>query len=220
MNLSAVYHIYPKTYWQEHVCNKFLRMQESGLFEAGVKLYITIIQPTSEDMNWLKESCNEFSDDIKIFPSEENFVEYEAIKLVKELGDSIDGYTMYFHTKGCSRNAHRDQRIIDWDEMMSYFIIDNWKKCVEKLNQYTCVGCNFSGTGARHFSGNFWWANNNYIKQLPEPIKDPFRWAYEFWIGNSQYLNPFCPYKAPLNHYVDRCTPDMYVNADWIKNCL
>ena len=129
MNLSAVYHIYPKTYWQEHVCNKLFRIQESGLFEAGVKLYITIIQPTSEDLNWLKESCNEFSNDIKIFPSEENFVEYEAIKLVKELGNSIDGYTMYFHTKGCSRNAHRDQRIIDWDEMMSFFIIDNWKKC-------------------------------------------------------------------------------------------
>lgn len=220
MRLTGIYHIFPQLYWKKHVCNKFERMQYFGLFDAGIDLHITIIQPNQEDVEWLKESCDEFSEKITIYPINENFVEYEAIRLTKELGDQNDGYTMYIHTKGCSRNSSDDPRIHDWDEMMSFFIVDNWEKCVEKLEEYNCVGCNFVNGQSKHFSGNFWWAKNSYIKKLPIPEKSGFRWAYEFWIGYHAQMNPFCPFKSPVNHYDLRCTSDMYQNIDWKTNYL
>lgn len=218
MELTGVYHVYPSLYWKKHVCNKFERMQRNGLFEAGIDLHINIIKPTQEDLLWLKESCDEFADNIQIYPQEENFVEFEAIRIAKDLAHVKNGYTLYFHTKGCSRNAFDDPRIYDWDEMMSFFVIDNWQKCIEKLNDYNCVGCNFLSGYPKHFSGNFWWARNDYINKLPQPEKTEFRWAYEFWIGYSPEMKPFCPYHSSINHYNDRCTPDMYTHIDWQRN--
>ena len=53
---------------------------------------------------------------------------------------------------------------------MSWGVIKNWRKCIDALNVgYDVAGVNYFTKPAKHFSGNFWWANSEYIKTLPDP---------------------------------------------------
>ena len=198
--IFVVYHIYPHFHWKEHVQDKFNRINKYELSKKIFQMYCVVVKPTSEDIEWLQKECikNNLDKKIKIFQTKENNFEHESIKLVKEIGDNNDGFTLYFHTKGCSKKVNDFRK--NWDETMTFTVINNWEQCFEKLKFYNCVGPYFRKTpGLKqfHFSGNFWWAKNNYIKTLSkieEPNKN--RYYYEFWIGEKKHLkeiNAFCP---------------------------
>lgn len=198
--IFIVYHIYPHFHWKEHVKNKFSRITKYKLFEKVLEMYCVVVKPKNEDIEWLQKECikNNLDKKIKILQTEKNNFEHESIKLVKEIGDNNDGFTLYFHTKGCGRIINDFKK--NWDEAMTCAVINNWDKCLEKLKFYNCVGLYFRKTPELkqfHFSGNFWWARNNYIKTLPK-IENPNknRFYYEFWIGEKKSLeemNAFCP---------------------------
>lgn len=227
MNLFAVYHIYPHLYWKKHVENKLNRIKKYNLFLNNLKLYCVIIQPKKEDLEWLNETCKKYNEDIKILQVNENYVEHESIKLVKKIGDENDGFTLYFHTKGCANNASLKKSVLSWDELMSYITIDRWNDCIKKLENYNCIGANFiMGAMPKHFSGNFWWARNDYIKKL-QRVDHPNTWRfhYEFWIGyvNSlEDMNPFCPYRSPFSfdNYANEVQEHWYKDINFEKNYL
>jgi hypothetical protein len=73
----------------------------------------------------------------------------------------------YIHLKGAGRPGHAE--VQDWRRLMEFFIIDNYQHCVKwLLNDYNVVGCNWTPVSwiKPHFSGNFWWANSDYINSL------------------------------------------------------
>jgi hypothetical protein len=76
---------------------------------------------------------------------------------------------LYIHTKGVRYNMN-DTKQIDWINMMLYFLLYKHQKCIELLNtDYLSVGCNYHDgtTGVpKHYSGNFWWATSNHLKNL------------------------------------------------------
>jgi hypothetical protein len=67
---------------------------------------------------------------------------------------------------------------------MEYFLVENWKNCVQCLNEYDACGVEWSSIDPvrhmnaweqphifpLHFAGNFWWANSNYIQKLPKDV--------------------------------------------------
>ena len=80
---------------------------------------------------------------------------------------------LYFHTKGSESNLlemSSDTRMTNyhWRSVMEYVCIDEWKERAKELQLYDTVGCRYGIGPEPHYSGNFWWANGEYLKTLPD----------------------------------------------------
>ena len=137
-----------------------------------------------------------------------------------------DYKVLYFHTKGVSKGT---LTVNAWRLMMEYFVIDKWRECVEKLNEYDCVGSNLSlvgetlwsnGTitkpveGSYNFTGTFWWANAKHIQTLNDDLLySDYRIDRELWIGSNPNSNPTTLYQPKeCNLYMD-----LYNEKDYVK---
>ena len=111
---------------------------------------------------------------------------------------------LYLHTKGVSYHVV-SQTIVDWRNMMLYFLIDNY--CKNLLEKYDIVGCNYLGYPHRpHFSGNFWWTKASYVNKLsPIPIKTAVKHDAEWWIFSDNKFNPsyYLLHSSDVNHYCE-----------------
>lgn len=106
----------------------------------------------------------------------ENF----TYRMIYEACQTEKMYVCYIHSKGITAaDNFLKNRIIDaqrfkdyyyWRQFLSWGVIKNWRKCIDALNVgYDVAGVNYFTKPAKHFSGNFWWANSEYIKTLPDP---------------------------------------------------
>jgi|LakMenEpi03Aug12_release.lakeMendotaPanAssembly.Ray.scaffolds.fasta_scaffold463218_2 hypothetical protein len=101
-----------------------------------------------------------------------------------------NGKFLYIHTKGITKYWNRPIR--DWRKYMTFFMIQNFRRCIEILDTCDACGVDLVDEPVRHFSGNFWWARGDYINSLPR-IEDissdraefilTLRHNAEFWIG-------------------------------------
>jgi len=109
--------------------------------------------------------------------------------------DNPDGKTLYLHAKGCWKicngktinSIQNPLAIQGWVDCMEYFLIEEYNNCLSILEDYDTCGC-FLRTNRKvppHYSGNFWWARNSYIAQLPR-CKRKTRWSPEI-----TFLRPF-----------------------------
>lgn len=193
MNI-IVYHIYCVNDYLEVVKQQVDRVLNSGLYD-----WCDLLEVTCVDNNGKFDGIyNIFKDlnKVNIFKTTENNYEYWAIKRTWELSQKLQGKLFYFHTKGVSNRYNnliqknisewKSKGVDTWKECLEYFLIDNFKECISKLDQFDTVGvtCNNGW-----YSGNFWWANLDYIKQNPEPCFAG-RWYYENWLNdNRKYSN-------------------------------
>lgn len=84
---------------------------------------------------------------------------------------------LYFHTKGVTsyiRNLYSFdvetyKTYYYWREFLNWGVLENWRKCVDALDQYDIAGVNYQTEPSKHFSGNFWWTTSNHIRTLPDP---------------------------------------------------
>ncbi len=118
--------------------------------------------------------------------------EFVTLQRIKDLADESKSNLriLYIHTKGVT--TPNNPCIVDWRQYMSHFNIVKSSDCIEKLKLYDTCGVDFVNDPAPHYSGNFWWANSDYIKILPdiEKISNEdakailtIRHNAEFWIG-------------------------------------
>jgi GR25 family glycosyltransferase involved in LPS biosynthesis len=127
---------------------------------------------------------------------------------------------LYLHTKGVTQyNTFMYKYIYDWVNLMLYFLIDNSKSCLEILDNYDTVGCNYQIKPNPHFSGNFWWANSNYINTLnkinyiyDDSLFHVLRHQSESWILSSNYVKYYCLYDSVIDHYQNYYPKENYVN--------
>lgn len=102
-----------------------------------------------------------------------------------------------------SREVHR--------KYMLNFMVHHYVDRLADLDSYDTVGCDFRNHPANcsHFAGNFWWANNSFIKTLPDwtgamfPISGPMgrqpRHYCERWLlcyNNEENDKPIPVYKT------------------------
>ncbi|AYV80676.1 MAG: glycosyltransferase [Harvfovirus sp.] len=71
---------------------------------------------------------------------------------------------------------------------MLYFLVENGKQCIELLDKYDTVGCNYIELPNKHYSGNFWWANSSYINKLNK-ITSNDRHDCKWWILSGDAVN-------------------------------
>ena len=87
--------------------------------------------------------------------------------------------------------------------MMLYFVVDKCDTCLELLDSYDTVGCNYTDKPHKHYSGNFWWATSNYIKLLKNIPDDSLRHSAEWWLLSNEYVRSNELHNSKINHYED-----------------
>ena len=122
---------------------------------------------------------------------------------------------LYLHTKGITHDEN-DKYFTNWIRHLSYFNIEKWEDRIKNLDKYDTSGLNYiknpkgnknklvrqsirmleKSSGyhrAKHYAGNFWWANSHHIKKLKKPSDLVLcgnylkrRWIAEFWIGGKK----------------------------------
>lgn len=122
-------------------------------------------------------------------------------------------FAYYFHTKGVSyylatrqQNPNKENLIlcgISWRKMMEYYCFTQYPMAIEALKRgYDCYGTYYKNYRDSHFAGNFWWADSEYLKKLPEfteqDLKD--RLKAESWIGRKKH-KAFVPFNTSAELY-------------------
>lgn len=208
--IYGFFHIGFMNNW-EYIFNSLVKdLENSGLLKATEKVFVgTAGIPPSDFV--LPE---------KFFLVKQNLVledgENETIKSIHSLRMRLKGNKIwYIHTKGASR---KDFGMDSWRDFMVYFVVKNWKNCIRALQLHDICGVSwhyirkdkkvFLSERVRkenlydqvqgRFSGNFWWANGDYLSKIdtPFPSFNPYahkRHLSEFFLGrHSPIVYDFC----------------------------
>lgn len=175
------------TYRLDYLVNKLNSSDSVKIFD---KIYILNIGLHVENIYGEKYEVINYSDNIYLY-------ENPTINLIKTFSESNPNtYILYLHTKGVSFDPNNNKEN-DWIDLMLYFLVDENKNCINMLdNFYDVVGCNYSKDiditiwykdnphiYPPHYSGNFWWANSNYLRTLPLlSVDKPEKMSPEFWL--------------------------------------
>jgi uncharacterized protein (DUF1919 family) len=178
MNIIGYIHICQSGEWKKIFTNILNVIKLSNLYENTTTIRLGIVN-----------NCGFVIDDEILHDAKFDIVylgdsmQYERPTLLHMRNYSeIDDNTFYYylHTKGISHyNTKKEINITDWTNLMLYWNIEKWKLAVEKLIEYNTYGCNYIEN--IHYSGNFWWAKNDYVKRLPKHIESYYT-APEDWI--------------------------------------
>jgi len=211
---------------------QFKRIENSGILSGEIVYHICVNGDVSKFESYTKSSPNK--DKLKILQVADNPKkwEYPTLCYLKSIVDNEEekSHICYIHLKGARQP--NNSKMEDWRKMMEYFIIDKYQECVRHLNErYNIVGVNWiSGRMNNHFSGNFWWANSDYIKTLellPNPdtisigqrspitgmMYDHSNWRYdhEGWISTGKYREKEL-HNSMINHYESSYPEHLYMN--------
>lgn len=205
-NLAVFLHLHQVNNWEEIYRELIGEIIASGLSESLDHIHVGV--------NGYK-SLPEIYKVNSIERNQHNHLESDTLyTLYQYCLNNPESRVLYLHAKGVTwHNSDLKPYVDSWRKYLSYFVIHNWKLCVEKLKEYDCVGTewindsllgvrkvrelmkelNYNYTG--HYSGNFWWANAKYISTLdPNFIFEEngyTRFKGEFWIGtqNPKHFN-------------------------------
>lgn len=103
-----------------------------------------------------------------------------------------DGYSLYLHSKGVKRTLQPNvckECIQDWIDCMEFYLIEEHKTALNYLKTHHTCGINLK---AAHYSGNFWWASNQYLSTL-NPCKNEYLYCEHHFLkanrNNSLHKN-------------------------------
>jgi hypothetical protein len=113
--------------------------------------------------------------------------EFVTLNYIREFArKNTDSKALYLHSK-CT-NSENNSCIVDWRRYMCYFNIKRFDLCLNTLEDNDTCGVDLVNYPSLHYSGNYWWANTNWINNLDsvesQPIIISERHKCEFWIGS------------------------------------
>lgn len=185
--MDIFFHVYLKSGYSRILIDKFKKFKSSGLYEKANKIYLTLFG----DIEIHSEFLNDFKD---MYPKIEYAVianavfnnEPDTLNLMIKKANEYEQNTpmLYLHTKGLSySNPDLKKNVDAWVRYLDLYVINKWEECVDSLKENDAAG-GFYVEDPKHFQGNFWWANSDYIKNLPkitnENVSEYNRG--EFWI--------------------------------------
>lgn len=98
-----------------------------------------------------------------------------------------------------------------WRSYLSHFNITHFRECLNSLdNGYDVCGVDWRTDPVPHYSGNFWWANSEYVKTLPKisTLNQPnsprvltLRHNAEMFIGMSNKVTPRILHQSDISQY-------------------
>lgn len=245
--IFIVYHVAVLGIWEQIVREQLDLLQSTGLGIESEKIFVQITGVANsaqfQNVKYLFEGYS-FSHKIQFrYYKTLDFFEFPSIKQVQNLAKRyLNAKILYFHTKGVSHglqntktengrwNAQQVANLKQWRKFMEYFTIEKWQDCLAVLEHYDCCGTDWLEAGrekAKHFSGNFWWANASYINRCH--LNEGSRFNCEFFIGTgnpnakqlmSSILNPslnqyFSPQEIKKMSYSIGLTPPFAYFSWW-----
>jgi hypothetical protein len=216
-HIAIFYHIFQRNHWKELFERQLITLQQSGLYDAADYIHFGIngdeplpfelikVNSIKRNTNWDSEA--DTLADLHAFA--EKHEEYRII---------------YIHTKTASIPPDYScwENVNLWLDYLEYFNVKNWRACVDLLDKYDCVGTDWH-TDAKlpHYSGNFWWANADYIAKLETDFlyakcdlcDTESRHRSEYWISTK---NPafYSFYSSNLNKYLNPILPEQYKHIE------
>ena len=200
------------TFRLEYLIN---RIEESKTIDILEKIYIVNIGIPIETNYGLKYEIINYNSDPLLY-------EAPAINKIQDFSTQNPNCNiLYIHTKGI-RYDKNDQKENDWINLMLYFLLYKHSDCIQKLNEnYDTVGCNYYCKIYHyippHFSGNFWWANTNYLKSLKkidESLKE--RNSCEFWLFRNSPMF-YSLHNSNIDHYNTIYPKELYETKNIIN---
>lgn len=237
-NVTAYYHIHltdDPVVWSSIFMDQMKIIEDSGLKSQLNKMKVTAITQDDDRVHMFAILCksyginmsvefvkNKFDNDRDMLYSREtdnSFTEQVTLKKIwndcKE--ETENTKILYFHSKGSTSfvNNMSSERILKhkqyhyWRAFMNWANLEKWNDCVVALKYNDIVGGDFKSDPSPHFCGNFWWANSDHIKQLPDPedkswwykLKEtttdewikraPLRMSDEMWIGAREGIRSY-----------------------------
>ena len=152
-------HICPVGNWRYILNEQMSLIISSGLYNKISKLYYCCIGKKCNLVNKFFKKISK-SKNLSYYENEKIF-EIETINsIIKYSKKNKDTYILYLHTKGVTSKANY------WRNLMNYWNIIKHEDCISCLKKgFNTVGINLL-IFKNHYSGNFWWANSNYLKKL------------------------------------------------------
>ena len=208
--MDIFFHVYLKSGYSRMLIDKFKKFKSSGLYEKANKIYLTLfgdIELNSEFLNELKEMYPKIEYGIisnAVFNNEP-----DTLNLMIKKANEYEQNTpmLYLHTKGLSyANPDLKKNVEAWVRYLDLYVINKWEECVDSLKENDAAG-GFYVEDPKHFQGNFWWANSDYLKNLPKITPENYSSLNrgEFWIllnTNKVYpLSGVTPVDMYHNYY-------------------
>ena len=170
--MDIFFHVYLKSGYSRILLDKFKKFQKAGLYEKANKIYLTLF---GDDISLHSEFLAELKDvyskiEYAVIVNQEFGNEADTLNFMLKKAKEYDNNTpmLYVHTKGVSyMNPYIKKNIDAWVRYLDLYVINKWEECVESLNDNDAAG-GFYVENPKHFQGNFWWANSDYLKNLPK----------------------------------------------------
>lgn len=195
--MDIYFHCYCFGSYASILYNKYKKINNSELLKNIDNFYV-IVSNTQERHKDFLQQFSTLSNKIKIINLSNPVFNDESDTLNFILQQSNDSSTnrriLYLHTKGVTHSHQLVKKNVDaWVEYLDLYNIHKWKECVDALDTHDVAGGLYESSNPKHFSGNFWWANTNYIKTLPEITEKNYKLFNrgEFWIlSNTDKIYP------------------------------
>lgn len=186
--LFVVYHLFQAERWEQIYYEQMGAMLLSGLLNHA---HLTIGINGDKGID-APNNC-------KIVRHVDGFSEKPSLLLARQIAEDYpDALILYLHSKGIS-HATRNQD--DWRMMMQHFLLVNWKKAVDLLEDYDMASVNWRTFPVAHPSGNYWWTRASHLLTLdPGYLDSEDRWRQEFWTG-SVSCKVANMHESELEHY-------------------
>ena len=169
--MDIFFHVYLKNDFTHILLNKFKKFKASGLYDRTNKIYLPLFGEI--------ERYEEFLSDLKDLYSKIEYVnitnkefnnEADTLNFMIKKAEGYEKNTpmLYVHTKGVSHTHPIIKKNINaWTRYLDLYTINKWEECVEGLKENDAAGGFYADDVIKHFQGNFWWANSEYLKTLP-----------------------------------------------------
>jgi hypothetical protein len=187
--IAVVFYCFAVNDWESRLTRQIEKLHSSGLYERADELHFFVTDPNKDKKNLIQELLKN-SSKIEVNYTDQNHYEFLALNKVDQLARERDCNILYFHTKGVWNNFKNYQTqeldilkidsIHSWVGILEHYLIDNWEKCIEKLETFDTVGVTNYGNW---WWGNFWWTKSSHIrKNIPFLNFCGSRWTAEAWL--------------------------------------
>ena len=212
-NNYVFFHIYCNMNTLEIVKDQATKMIYSGLY-YDVKYIYCFLTGEKHSIEVIRLFIETLPKKFKVEAVGVDDTSYERFTLnkIKHMVTDNDRF-LYIHSKGVSRVQEKSiasECIYLWRNYMEYYMIANYRKCLEKLQTHDIVGVAYKNEQiGPHYSGNFWWSTGKYFKSLTagnsigDHYNDPESFIFkanpkDFRLDGDAIPNDMCLYSNPM----------------------
>lgn len=208
------------SYWIDIVEEQLKSMERGGMLNALSALKVNAISRDPLEVEILDSMFRSYGIKCAKITSIQNTfrTDYDMINNINQIPVS-EGKTLsdikefcktlpenvaigYIHTKGITAfkflppygcNFEKYKVYKSWRHLLNKCVLEEWKDAHNHINNmgYDTSGAYLTKEPTLHYSGNFWWAQSNFINKLPDPADNT--WWHDLKSKTSDHWLKHCP---------------------------